>query len=126
MPRPHYCARLGPDSACRRVQTDHRDSRTAVAPPNSPSIVARDTARFLEHECERRRVRAAVHAPERLVDLISARLDRLSMKARRVLQALAVLGEATPAVVAPATTPRAPAHRKITVAMKPTACNALW
>jgi len=39
-------------------------------------------------------------APERLVDLISARLDRLSMKARRVLQALAVLGEATPAVVA--------------------------
>ena len=39
-------------------------------------------------------------APERLVDLISARLDRLSMKARRVPQALAVLGEATPAVVA--------------------------
>ena len=39
-------------------------------------------------------------APERLVDVIATRLERLSMKARRVLQALAVLGEESPATVA--------------------------
>ncbi len=39
-------------------------------------------------------------APLRLVDVISARLERLPMKSRRVLQALAVLGEETPATVA--------------------------
>jgi serine/threonine-protein kinase len=39
-------------------------------------------------------------APERLVDVIATRLERLSMKARRVLQALAVLGEEAPATVA--------------------------
>ena len=51
-------------------------------------------------------------------------------KARRIaLDAMAMmLLKATnaPTVISPATTPRAPAHRKITVAMKPTAWSALW
>ncbi|MEZ4405957.1 MAG: AAA family ATPase [Polyangiales bacterium] len=39
-------------------------------------------------------------APERMVDLIGARVERLPVNARRVLQALAVLGEAIPQEVA--------------------------
>jgi signal transduction histidine kinase len=44
-------------------------ARRAQGPagPVDVAAVARDTVRFLEHECDRRRVRAAVHAPGELI-----------------------------------------------------------
>ncbi|MFO0604812.1 MAG: HAMP domain-containing sensor histidine kinase [Polyangiales bacterium] len=61
----------GAEQISRVIEQLLSHARRAQGPaePVDVAAVARDTARFLEHECERRRVRAAVHAPERLVVL---------------------------------------------------------
>jgi serine/threonine-protein kinase len=95
----------GTTLALRGLTRDEaREVAVAVRPSHSPDEALDGLpAEVLPLHLEQRlrwHIEGGGAAPERLVDLIAARLDRLSMKARRVLQALAVLGEATPSVVA--------------------------
>jgi signal transduction histidine kinase len=59
----------GAEQISRVIEQLLSQARRAQGPvePLDVALVARDTLRFLEHECERRHVRAVVHAPEQFV-----------------------------------------------------------
>ena len=81
-----------------------REAAVAARPGQDPAeLLEHLPAEVLPLHLEQRlrwHIEGGNAAPDRLVDVIAARLERLSVKARRVLQALAVLGEETTPTVA--------------------------